>query len=884
MTRTIPLLACTSLLLFAAPSLVAQSVPTPGLSGNGPPSSLDPTVLAPYFDVDRLSVQELDPIEIPDSAEILVEVELDGAGVTLSLFPHSLRHDGFEVLVDDGSGPVRVPAPPVRTRKGTVLEIPGSTVRASTDGTSVTAWIHTPRGTYAVQPVAEVGFLGAPTWHVVHSAEVILPSPFTCATKDPVGGGTGTFGGPLSLGTTLSLTEIGVDADFEFYQQNSSSVASTVNDIENVINGVEGTYDVTGILIGYELTTVVVRTGAADPYGSQSNPGGLLSAFDNNWSTSPENAIPRDVAHLFTGVNLDGSVIGIANLADICTNNAYGLSQSRFSSNFNSRLALTAHELGHNWAATHCNGQTSCRIMCSGLGGCNGLNPLSFGPSATGQIINYRDTRGCLSTRPPALALPFLDEFPSGGLDSTKWIFSDGAVVTTAGVGEPSSPNSLSLDATGSGEFEDDQVRTAEILLGGTVNPSLQYFVQHRGVESGEELVVEYLNVSLDWTEIDRITSNGTDQTSYVQRNFSLPGNARHNRFRLRFRTEVNSPTDDWYIDNVSITEGPPPPLDPPQIASVTPSSGPTAGGTFLTILGQDFGADVVFLIDGQLLVDPIYISQSEVRGYTPQSPTPGTATVIASQGSGSDILDPGFIYTQEDLIHGDGNGAPGSIVDTPVLADHETTLSGYSIAVDFDASQIEAVEIIEFGTEAEGADFFTPTIDNGTGPDEGWWTLGVVLSFTGANTVAPAAESVLAIARYFVPPTATLNDVYTITPVTGVGFPPTDNLFVDTLGTALTPSLFGGIVTVSGSTFIRGDANSDDVVNIGDAIAVLGYLFSSGPATCLDALDGNDDGSLNIADAISLLDFLFAGGPPPPAPFPGAGIDPTADSIDCDP
>ena len=84
------------------------------------------------------------------------------------------------------------------------------------------------------------------------------------------------------------------------------------------------------------------------------------------------------------------------------------------------------------------------------------------------------------------------------------------------------------------------------------------------------------------------------------------------------------------------------------------------------------------------------------------------------------------------------------------------------------------------------------------------------------------------------------------------------------------------------GATFLRGDANEDGGANIADAIGILGFLFSGETLTCLDAADVNDDGMNNIADPISLLDFLFSGGPPPPAPFPMAGTDPTADSLGC--
>ncbi len=84
---------------------------------------------------------------------------------------------------------------------------------------------------------------------------------------------------------------------------------------------------------------------------------------------------------------------------------------------------------------------------------------------------------------------------------------------------------------------------------------------------------------------------------------------------------------------------------------------------------------------------------------------------------------------------------------------------------------------------------------------------------------------------------------------------------------------------------FIRGDSNSDDAVNIADAIYILANLFSSGPDfECVDAADCNDSGEIDIADPTYLLLALFADGALPPPPYPGAGSDPTPDGLgDCD-
>ena len=89
--------------------------------------------------------------------------------------------------------------------------------------------------------------------------------------------------------------------------------------------------------------------------------------------------------------------------------------------------------------------------------------------------------------------------------------------------------------------------------------------------------------------------------------------------------------------------------------------------------------------------------------------------------------------------------------------------------------------------------------------------------------------------------------------------------------------------VTSVGLTFLRGDANEDLLINLGDVISILSYLFASGEAPdCVDALDINDSGGVNIADAINELSYLFSGGPPPAPPFPDVGLDPTPDSLPC--
>jgi PKD repeat protein len=82
---------------------------------------------------------------------------------------------------------------------------------------------------------------------------------------------------------------------------------------------------------------------------------------------------------------------------------------------------------------------------------------------------------------------------------------------------------------------------------------------------------------------------------------------------------------------------------------------------------------------------------------------------------------------------------------------------------------------------------------------------------------------------------------------------------------------------------FIRADANQDQALDIADAVFILTYLFGGGSdGGCSSAIDANDDGANNVADAVTVLDHLFSAGSPILPPFPGCGVDPTPDALEC--
>lgn len=501
-------------------------------------------------------LQQLDVPPASASVEgsiVTIPIELDGAVTNLVLEPYSVRAADFKVFATRPDGAtVEMPAPAPQTWRGYIEGRRDSIVTGAItdDGLSAIAADNSTGTEWQIQPAA--GF-PAGVYSVALASEIVVPDGICGVPNTPTTQTVPTTPPIANLGTGLQLCELACDADFEFFQRNGNSVTATVNDIENIVNRMDTIY-VRDVDVTFQLTAIVVRSNSNDPY-TTSVAGDLLGQFAGHWASNFV-GVRRDIAHLFTGKNLAGGTIGVAFLGQVCTNSGYGLSESRFTGNLNARTALTAHEIGHNFNAGHCDGLGQCRIMCSGLGGCSG-NITSFGPTSINAIAPYAVNRPCLLDLAPPLAIPFFDDFESlSTLNRDIWITLQGSQVNTDGVNEPSGTQSVELNARNASAERDDFIITNKILLGSATMATLNFAAQHRGVPNGGALVVEIYNDSRDWVELARLVSNGVDETTYTAVSEMIPSSGLHDEAQIRFRTEVNGDTESWYIDDVEVTDG----------------------------------------------------------------------------------------------------------------------------------------------------------------------------------------------------------------------------------------------------------------------------------------------------------------------------------------
>lgn len=139
--------------------------------------------------------------------------------------------------------------------------------------------------------------------------------------------------------------EISMIGDFEFTTRFGSTAASTMLDRMNVVDGIFSS-QVGVTTIPTDFITFAANT---DPFTS-SEPSTLLDQL-GTYRNATAVVRNRGLAHLLTGRQLDGNIIGIAYLSTVCAaRNGAGLTE--ISSFIDSPLVI-AHELGHNFGAPH---------------------------------------------------------------------------------------------------------------------------------------------------------------------------------------------------------------------------------------------------------------------------------------------------------------------------------------------------------------------------------------------------------------------------------------------------------------------------------------------------------------------------------------------------
>jgi hypothetical protein len=204
------------------------------------------------------------------------------------------------------------------------------------------------------------------------------------------------------------VVTISTDADPEWYQkygeQSNAVIASIINAAEAIYNRQLG--------VRFRIVKQHVYSDSS-PYVSN-DAGLLLSSFTRNeqnpfnLGSGPENFLGEvDLKHLFTGKDIDGSIIGIAYIGVVCAvpSLSFGITQAYMDV---ADPGIFAHEVAHNFGAGH-DSSTREGLMYPAIT----IPPAEkFSDFSLGEITSHISKYGsCLSLEQVA---PRPDETPGG--------------------------------------------------------------------------------------------------------------------------------------------------------------------------------------------------------------------------------------------------------------------------------------------------------------------------------------------------------------------------------------------------------------------------------------------------------------------------------------
>ncbi|HYO64141.1 MAG TPA: M12 family metallo-peptidase [Pyrinomonadaceae bacterium] len=416
-----------------------------------------------------------------DTAEAARRVRHDGrltldtseGRLELSLTPNDMRAPNYRAEAMTDAGPVALESGPVRTFKGKVAGAKSSEVRLTIDERTLEGLVVVngekhfiePASKYSSAAAAATSADGGRSFVFYSEADVIKTDIGECgltmaeevgqqAARIGPGSAAAVKGGGEELFAPFHEVEIATDADFEYFTATNSDANAVNQEIQTILNQVEGIYE-PQIGLTFRITFQNVWTTSSDPYTSTASQT-VLNEMRIHWDNSRA-GVQRDVAHLWTGKEFDGTTIGIAFRPGIECNDlglAYGVSQRLIT--LREKYLVAAHEIGHNFNAEHTNTVTGCEntIMHPSLGGATQENFCQFSrDQITNHAVNNTAcltalTNGC-SYSLSATVLPF----PAAGGSATVNVTAGGGCNWGVAEGVSWITVNSAASGTGSGSF-----------------------------------------------------------------------------------------------------------------------------------------------------------------------------------------------------------------------------------------------------------------------------------------------------------------------------------------------------------------------------------------------------------------------------------------------
>jgi hypothetical protein len=360
--------------LFLSQALLAGPFPLRARADNQ--ATQDITQQLKHYNLVQLDAQDV-AAQVRQTGRL--SLPTSAGALNLSLFPYDIRADGYQAEEVAADGSTRFSErSPVFTFRGTVEGMPGTQARFTIDGRTIEGLIITATQKYFIEPVSQsTAAVGSKNYVVYQESDLIKDSLGTCPanlaaalyseadqmkSSSPVLSAQSANVAPALISPAREA-EVATEADNEFVQALGGTQAAN-NEILSIMNMIDGIYQNE---IGLRLRVVFQRAwdpATPDPYSDTTDVGTLLNELRAQWNNNPPAGAPsRDLVHMWTGktMNAAGFAFGGSSTPGggvVCRDAqfaggsaAYGLVM-RFT-NAITKVVVSAHEIGHNFGATH---------------------------------------------------------------------------------------------------------------------------------------------------------------------------------------------------------------------------------------------------------------------------------------------------------------------------------------------------------------------------------------------------------------------------------------------------------------------------------------------------------------------------------------------------
>ena len=192
-----------------------------------------------------------------------------------------------------------------------------------------------------------------------------------------------------SVAGTLKQVELGVVADYEYYQIYGAETVDKLKSIFHIANGVYANE------LGVELTLkeIVIYSDENDPFTDTTHPGNFREELKDLYQNKTMFSQDLDTAHLITGRDFE-TIIGAAGGIGIVCDERHSVSMSQDYTYFdNAQVMVVAHEIAHVIGATHDAEDEGYYIMRKTL---SSNNTMEFSPRSKQEIESVINSAVCI--------------------------------------------------------------------------------------------------------------------------------------------------------------------------------------------------------------------------------------------------------------------------------------------------------------------------------------------------------------------------------------------------------------------------------------------------------------------------------------------------------